>query len=157
MRIEIHRHPGTPDDTPTLIVTNTSENQNGLPSEFHVKPEGAARVVLREVFSGVTAITADGEVMAFNMRDSGFECVYQCGEHIESFSLQRGEIGWEMFPKPKPARLDEHRAMDLLETAWGIIANAGGGNWETQSAEWRTAAEGWRDGYHDVLDNWTHP
>lgn len=37
---------------------------------------------------------------------------------------------------------------DLLEWAWGIIANAGGGNWELESQEWREAAARWRDTYH---------
>ncbi len=36
---------------------------------------------------------------------------------------------------------------DLLETAWGIIANAHGGNWEAASDDWREAAEKWRDRY----------
>lgn len=37
---------------------------------------------------------------------------------------------------------------DLLEWAWGIIANAGGGNWELESQGWREAAARWRDAYH---------
>ncbi len=36
---------------------------------------------------------------------------------------------------------------DLLEFAWGIIANAGGGDWEKESKEWRDAAIRWRDAY----------
>lgn len=39
----------------------------------------------------------------------------------------------------------------LLESAWGIIANAGGGNWDKEGSEWREAAERWRDGYHERL------
>lgn len=34
---------------------------------------------------------------------------------------------------------------DMLEQAWGIIANAGGGNWDNETPEWRRAAERWRD------------
>lgn len=37
---------------------------------------------------------------------------------------------------------------NLLEWAWGIIANAGGGNWELESQGWREAAARWRDAYH---------
>ncbi|KKK76072.1 hypothetical protein LCGC14_2867400 [marine sediment metagenome] len=33
---------------------------------------------------------------------------------------------------------------DLLATAWAIIANAG---WDTQTPEWKGAAERWRDRY----------
>lgn len=36
---------------------------------------------------------------------------------------------------------------DLTEEAWGIIANAYGGDWELASSEWKTAAERWRDQY----------
>lgn len=39
----------------------------------------------------------------------------------------------------------------LLETAWSIIANAGGGNWDTESREWRGAAARWRDSYHEAI------
>ena len=42
--------------------------------------------------------------------------------------------------------------LDMCETAWGIIANAHGGNWEDASSEWREAAERWRDTYHALLD-----
>jgi hypothetical protein len=42
-------------------------------------------------------------------------------------------------------------ATDLLELAWGIIANAGGGNWERESKEWQDAAVKWRDAYHGSL------
>jgi hypothetical protein len=36
---------------------------------------------------------------------------------------------------------------DLIEWAWGVIANAGGGNWDKETAEWREAAGKWRDAY----------
>ena len=36
-------------------------------------------------------------------------------------------------------------AINNLDLAWGIIANAGGGDWATQTAEWKDAAERWRD------------
>lgn len=39
----------------------------------------------------------------------------------------------------------------LLEIAWGIIANAGGGDWNKETPEWRGAAERWRDRYFDYL------
>ena len=41
---------------------------------------------------------------------------------------------------------------DMLGAAWGIIANAGGGNWLLESEEWRDAATRWRDAYHRILD-----
>jgi hypothetical protein len=35
----------------------------------------------------------------------------------------------------------------LLDLAWGIIANAGDGDWDKESKEWVEAAEKWRDLY----------
>lgn len=36
---------------------------------------------------------------------------------------------------------------EMLDSAWGLIANAGGGNWDLQTEEWRQAARRWRDKY----------
>ena len=38
---------------------------------------------------------------------------------------------------------------ELAELAWGIIANANGGDWDKANTDWREAAERWRDRYHD--------
>jgi hypothetical protein len=45
----------------------------------------------------------------------------------------------------------EARVPPLLEMAWGLIANAHSGNWDTAPAAWREAAERWRDEYHGWL------
>ena len=37
---------------------------------------------------------------------------------------------------------------NILEAAWGVIANAGGGNWEIETKDWQEAAARWRDNYH---------
>ncbi len=40
----------------------------------------------------------------------------------------------------------------LLESAWGIIANAYGGNWDdAQNKDWKPAAERWRDEYMSII------
>lgn len=36
---------------------------------------------------------------------------------------------------------------ETLDSAWGLIANAGGGNWDLQTEQWRQAARRWRDKY----------
>lgn len=36
---------------------------------------------------------------------------------------------------------------DAVKAAWGLIANASGGDWSKQSPEWVQAAERWRDKY----------
>lgn len=43
------------------------------------------------------------------------------------------------------------RLEDLVETAWGVIANVSGGSWGSQSEEWRAAATRWRDEWHAHL------
>jgi hypothetical protein len=40
---------------------------------------------------------------------------------------------------------------DLTEAAWGIIANAGSGDWSRETPEWQEAAARWRDAYHATL------
>lgn len=45
----------------------------------------------------------------------------------------------------------DEMCLDLLGDAWGVIANAGGGNWLLESKEWQGAAERWRDAYHKIL------
>lgn len=40
-----------------------------------------------------------------------------------------------------------------MEAAWGLIANAHGGDWSQATPEWREAAERWRDEcWHPFLD-----
>ncbi len=36
------------------------------------------------------------------------------------------------------------------ELAWGLIANAYGGEWDQASLDWKMAAERWRDSYQGV-------
>jgi hypothetical protein len=45
---------------------------------------------------------------------------------------------------------EQSKLKDMLETAWGIIANAGGGNWDLESDEWQEASKKWRDQYHEI-------
>jgi hypothetical protein len=41
--------------------------------------------------------------------------------------------------------------LELLERMWGVLANAGGGDWERESEEWREAAAAVRDEYNALL------
>jgi hypothetical protein len=38
-------------------------------------------------------------------------------------------------------------ARDSEELAWGVIANAGGGDWKRETEEWQGATARWRDRY----------
>lgn len=42
-------------------------------------------------------------------------------------------------------REDLQSSLDLLESAWGLIANANEGFWERATPMWRSAANQWRD------------
>ena len=42
--------------------------------------------------------------------------------------------------------------MEALELAWGLIANAYGGDWDSAPTDWKEAAERWRDEqWHEAL------
>jgi hypothetical protein len=47
---------------------------------------------------------------------------------------------------------ENKRKDDLLEAAWGIIANASQGAWIRETEEWRQAAIRWRDTYLGQTD-----
>jgi len=44
-----------------------------------------------------------------------------------------------------------NRYINQLEMAWGVIANAGRGDWDKESTEWQEAAKRWRDDYFKTL------
>lgn len=49
-------------------------------------------------------------------------------------------------------KLSDMRApMELLSRAWGIIANAGEGDWTEETKEWAQTARQWKDDYHKWL------
>lgn len=44
--------------------------------------------------------------------------------------------------------MDERMSKDdLLDLAWGLIANSYGGDWKLATPDWRKAAKRWQDGY----------
>ena len=94
MIIHIHRHPGAPNGQLTAEVRVAEFDETDRVKTLTVEPDGASRVVLRQVFNGVTFITEDGETLVVNMRDSGFEIAYQTcpDDAVESISLQHGDV-----------------------------------------------------------------
>ena len=46
---------------------------------------------------------------------------------------------------------------DLLEYAWGIIANAGAGDWDRERPDWKEAAKKWRSDYFKQCTPATRP
>ena len=47
-------------------------------------------ILLKEVYNPVVFETADGEKLSVSMRDSGFECVYECGESVRVIDVKNG-------------------------------------------------------------------
>lgn len=63
-----------------------------------------------------------------------------------------------LLPEPGPIVVGElieelRKAQSHLETAWGVIANAGVslGDWSSMPPEWQEAAEKWRDDWHQMI------
>lgn len=54
----------------------------------------------------------------------------------------------EQFLNEAALERDITNLMRELEIAWGIIANAGGGNWSTQEPKWVQAASHFADRFH---------
>jgi hypothetical protein len=66
-------------------------------------------------------------------------------EHIKQYDrvLAKFILGREKRLRERVEELEE-----VAELAWGIIANAGWGEWTRESGEWQEAAARWRDRYH---------
>jgi hypothetical protein len=55
------------------------------------------------------------------------------------------------------AQAEVKRLIERLECAWGVIANAGAGDWANETAAWQAAAARWRDEcWHATLDESKH-
>lgn len=102
----------------------------------------------------------------YNERDSFEKRCRACGVTALSKSewglnylsphVQTAWIGWQdraaLAKKEADQRREKSAAVekawaDVVEDAWGIIANVSGGNWNLQSAEWMAAAKRWRDAH----------
>jgi hypothetical protein len=46
---------------------------------------------------------------------------------------------------------------ELLDYAWTIICNAGGGNWDEETSDWQIAASKFREGYYSNLSKRNNP
>jgi len=78
----------------------------------------------------------------------------------ESEAAVFADYGYVRQPKVTDAEVEEIRRMgdwierllSLAESAWGVIANAHGGDWDrAKNPDWKPAAERWRDEWHKAL------
>lgn len=58
-------------------------------------------------------------------------------------------------PEPGPIRMTRSEMEMNLESAWGLIANAYGGDWNSAGKQWREAAEAWRELVLRRLPGWS--
>ena len=89
-----------------------------------------------------------------NIADNGWDD--RTVEWLDLADTWRNEYRHEVI-EPSPEITDVQ--MDLLEEAWGIIANVSARNgegWESQHQEWKEAARDWRDRYHVALGQFTN-
>lgn len=116
MKIEVHRHPGTPFETNTIEVVPRAVGREGCV----VEPDAAATVTLREVFNGVTLITEDGEVLVVNMRDSGFEMAYQSvGENTIFVDAKAGHLAHsDEAAEPQLGYATNRQLIEELQARW---------------------------------------
>lgn len=93
----------------------------------------------------------------------GFTCITTIhsghdGRRLQSVTcagLERQRIAArlaELEAENKALRERNAKLECCVDAAWGIIANAGGGDWNTQTPEWKEAAESWRDNqFHPII------
>lgn len=51
----------------------------------------------------------------------------------------------EYIRRHRALQVENDKLREAVEIAWGVIANAGNGDWTTQSPDWQRAAIRWRD------------
>jgi hypothetical protein len=109
-----------------VIVT---KNLTGIPGE------GEGEFYLDGVRLALTAISF--EIRAGEMVKAKME--------LDCRVSTREPGGPPIYAVPAPPAGTDYR--EAMEIAWGIIANAHGGDWEKATPEWKAAAERWRDLY----------
>lgn len=72
----------------------------------------------------------------------------RCAGIIEALAAQRRPAVSQTNPGPHQPNPRADRWALTAELAWGLIANAGGGFWDRESADWKLAAERWRDRHY---------
>jgi len=96
----------------------------------------------------------------FDARPVSVDVLHLCDE-VERLQIEQDNLREtiaDTIVKPMEDELsrvvaEAQRLRDSEETAWGIIANAYGGDWDqaSESSGWKKAAERWRDEYHKHL------
>lgn len=78
----------------------------------------------------------------------------ELGTHALCLRLAAAEgVNEKLRAQLATARREAQTLLDGMEVAWGVIANAGQGDWAREGREWADAAVRWRDEHwHPALD-----
>lgn len=161
----VHREPG--DHTTLVAVQRFVATQTGaLRAELEAANKRCAELQEQHTLDTTHAVHVIGEMKA--ERDQARQRLGEVQEQLNEERRRFREmvakklaIGSDYARKCDEFAAETRRASDLAqqlaeerllsELAWGLIANAGEGNWERESDEWRKAAEHWREKYHASL------
>lgn len=128
--------------------------QSGPPADFKpVTDEEVAEAMLdmvKQRWGAMPAHPADGHVVALS------EEIIKQGRGSAPIAVGIERLFKEVYLAfDAGLRLSDgtDRSAKLLEEAWGIIANASGGDWDKENPHWKSAAERFRDRYHRQLNS----
>jgi len=78
--------------------------------------------------------------------------MYELGEEVDDMATTLESFLGQLNAE-KGEEIEEEEEKELLGLAWGLIANAYGGDWGDAPtiSGWKEAAERWRDRYHATL------
>ncbi len=108
-----------------------------------------------EALFGFTAwLTTRSEPVTFSAKHDASVVAELVRQFCDTNNFAEPRDCWtDSLKHPKKGIAKTTSLQNMAKSAWGIIANAGGGDWDTQTPDWRLAAERWRDEYHATLPN----
>ena len=102
-----------------------------------------------ELAAGIRAMTeASVEIKRLQTGVKEHETALAC---LRSLQKAGSDMCDDLRREWKKSEDEIKRLQESEEAAWGLIANAYGGNWDQATDEWKKAAERWRDEYHKHL------
>ena len=132
-------------------------DEQGVPCDWHIaQAESLAErgVFVAERGTNPRHLSTNGERTSGGEREDYAICE-SCQRRFEPVEDQLSGMCATCAPDApiatSPATEDIMENTELLELAWGIIANAQGGDWEKATPEWKAAAERWRDRYYKTI------